>query len=128
MSVSQTLQTRLADMRKQALPIHDAQMAGFAFTPPVGGLVLIAISHSGETQFPLRAVLEAKKAGVKTNGLTNEPGSELARAVDVLLPTHTVERPAGSFAIAPRICQLAVLDQLLTRVRVQGLKRKRTRK
>jgi DNA-binding MurR/RpiR family transcriptional regulator len=52
----------------------------------------------------------------------------LARAVDVLLPTQTVERPAGSFAIAPRICQLAVLDQLLTRVREQGLKRKRTRK
>ena len=107
----------LFTMRKQALPIHDAQMAGFAFTPPVTGLVLIAISHSGETQFPLRAVLEAKKAGVKTIGLTNEPGSELARAVDVLLPTQTVERPAGSFAIAPRICQLAVLDRLLTRVR-----------
>ena len=107
----------LFTMRKQALPIHDAQMAGFAFTPPVTGLVLIAISHSGETQFPLCAVLEAKKAGVKTIGLTNEPGSELARAVDVLLPTQTVERPAGSFAIAPRICQLAVLDRLLTRVR-----------
>ena len=56
----------LFTMRKQALPIHDAQMAGFAFTPPVTGLVLIAISHSGETQFPLHSVLEAKKAGVKT--------------------------------------------------------------
>lgn len=115
----------LFTMRKQALPVHDAQMAGFAFTPPVKGLVLIAISHSGETQFPLRAVLEAKKAGVKTIGLTNEPGSELARAVDVLLPTQTVERPAGSFAIAPRICQLAVLDHLLTRLR--QLERKKTK-
>jgi len=110
----------LFTMRKQALPIHDAQMAEFAFTPPVAGLVLIAISHSGETQFPLHSVLEAKKAGVKTIGLTNEPGSELARAVDVLLPTQTVERPTGSFAIAPRICQLAVLDRLLTRVREQN--------
>lgn len=107
----------LFTMRKQALPVHDAQMAGFAFTPPITGLVLIAISHSGGTQFPLRAVLEARTAGVKTIGLTNEPGSELARAVDVLLPTQTVERPGGSFAIAPRICQLAVLDQLLTRMR-----------
>ncbi len=62
----------------------------------------IAISHSGETQFPLLAVLEAKKAGVKSIGLTNEPGSELARSVDLLLPTQTVERPAGSFEIAPR--------------------------
>ena len=94
----------LFTMRKQALPLSDAQMAGFAFTPPVSGLLLIAISHSGETQFPLRAVREATRAGVKSIGLTNEPGSELARAVDVLLPTQTVERPAGSFAIAPRIC------------------------
>jgi DNA-binding MurR/RpiR family transcriptional regulator len=107
----------LFTMRKQALPVHDAQMAGFAFTPPVNGLLLIAISHSGETQFPLSTVLEARKAGVPSIGLTNEPGSELARAVNVLLPTQTVERPAGSFAIAPRICQLAVLDRLLTRVR-----------
>lgn len=107
----------LFTMRKQALPIHDAQMAGFAFTPPVEGLLLIAISHSGETQFPLRAVQEARKAGVKSVVLTNEPGSELARAADVVLPTQTVERPEGSFAIAPRICQLAVLDRLLLRVR-----------
>jgi DNA-binding MurR/RpiR family transcriptional regulator len=117
----------LFTMRKQALPVHDAQMASFALTPPVTGLVLLAISHSGETQFPLRAVREAKKAGVKSIGLTNEPGSELARAVDVLLPTQTVERPAGSFAIAPRICQLAVLDRVLMRVQERGLARKRTK-
>lgn len=117
----------LFTLRKQALPVHDAQRASFALTPPVEGLVLMAISHSGETQFPLRVVLEAKKAGVKSIGLTNEPGSELARAVDVLLPTQTVERPAGSFAIAPRICQLAVLDRLLTRVQKRGLQPKRTK-
>ena len=67
---------------------------------------------------------------MRSIGLSNEPGSELARAVDVLLPTQTVERPEGSFAIAPRICQLAVLDKLLTRVRAleqkraKGLKRR----
>ena len=109
---------------RQALPIHDAQMAGFAFTPPVKGLVLIAISHSGETQFPLSTAREATKAGVKSIGISNEPGSELGRAVDVLLPTQTVERPEGSFAIAPRICQLVVLDRLLMRVR--ELEQKRT--
>jgi len=107
----------LFTMGKQALPIRDAQMAGFAFAPPVKGLTLIAISHSGESQFPLKTVLDARNAGVKSIGLCNEPGSELGRAVDLLLPTQTVERPEGSFAIAPRICQLAVLDRLLTRVR-----------
>ncbi len=107
----------LFTMHKQALPIDNDQAAGFALTPPVDGLVLIAISHSGETQFTRRTVLEAKKAGVKTIGVTNEPASELGQAVDVLIPTQTVERSSGSFAIAPRICQLAVLDLVLGRVR-----------
>ncbi len=118
----------LFTMSKPAQPIHDAQMAGFALTPPVSGLVLIAISHSGETQFPVASVLEARKVGVKTIGLSNEPGSELGRAVDLLLVTQTVERPEGSFAIAPRICQLAVLDKLLTRVRELEQKRIKSRK
>jgi DNA-binding MurR/RpiR family transcriptional regulator len=107
----------LFTMGKRALPIHDPQMMGFALTPPVDGLVLLAISHSGETRFPIQAAAEAREVGAKSIGLTNEPGSELARSVDVLLTTQTVERPAGSFAIAPRICQLAVLDRLLTRTR-----------
>lgn len=113
----------LFTMGKPAWPIDDAQAVDFVFTPPFAGLVLLAISHSGETQFPLQAVRAAQKMGVKSIGLTNEPGSELARAVDVLLPTQTVERPAGSFAIAPRICQLAVLDCLLSRVQASERKR-----
>lgn len=107
----------LFTLGKQALPVMDAQASGFALTPPLEGLLVLAISHSGETQFPLQVVKEARRVGVQTIGLTNEPGSELARAVDVVLPTQTVDRPAGSFAISPRICQLAVLDAWLTRFR-----------
>ena len=107
----------LFTLGKQALPVMNAQASGFALTPPLDGLLVLAISHSGETQFPLQVVKEARRLGVQTIGLTNEPGSELARAVDVLLPTQTVDRPAGSFAISPRICQLAVLDAWLTRFR-----------
>ncbi|MEK7675086.1 MAG: MurR/RpiR family transcriptional regulator [Verrucomicrobiota bacterium] len=106
----------LFTMGKQALPVQNEQMAGFAFTQPVTGLVVLAISHSGETQFPVQVVKEAQQARVKTIGLTNEPASELARTVDVLLPTQAVEPPRGSYAIAPRICQLAVLDLLFSRV------------
>lgn len=107
----------LFTMRKQSLLVLDPHSAAFAFTPPTQGLILIAISHSGESQWPIRTALEARKAQVQSIGLTNEPGSELARSVDVVLTTQTVERPAGSFAIAPRICQLAVLDLLLTHAR-----------
>ena len=101
---------------KQALPVQNEQMASYAFTSPVSGLVVVAISHSGETQFPVQVVRMAREAGVKSIGLTNEPASELARTVDVLLPTQAIEQPRGSYAIAPRICQLAVLDALFGRV------------
>lgn len=106
----------LFTLGRQALAIQNAQMMAFAFTPPVTGLVLLAISHSGETQFPVVVAREAREAGVKSIGLTNEPASELAQAVDVVLPTQAVEPPRGSYAIAPRICQLAVLDALFNRV------------
>ncbi len=99
---------------KQALPLTNEQALSFALTPPARGLVLLAISHSGETLFSLRAVQAARRAKVPTIGVSNEPASELAKAVDIYLPTQTVERPEGSFSIAPRVCQLAVLDQLVS--------------
>jgi len=106
----------LFTLGRQALAIQNEQMMAFALTPPVNGLVLVAISHSGETQFPVLVAREAREAGVKSIGLTNEPASELAQVVDVVLPTQAVEPPRGSYAIAPRICQLAVLDALFNRV------------
>jgi DNA-binding MurR/RpiR family transcriptional regulator len=106
----------LFTLGKQALPVQNEQMASFAITAPVTGLVVLAISHSGETQFPVQVVRQAREAGVKCVGLTNEPASQLARSVDVLLPTQAVEPPRGSYAIAPRICQLAVLDALFSRM------------
>jgi DNA-binding MurR/RpiR family transcriptional regulator len=107
----------LFTLQKQALPALDDQVLSFALTPPVEGLLVLAISHSGETRFPLRVVREARLAGVKSIGLTNEPAGELARAVDVVLSTQAVEPARGSYAISPRICQLAVLDALFSRVR-----------
>jgi len=107
----------LFTLGKQALLIQSEQTAAFAFTPPTDSLVLLAISHSGETQFPVRIVNEAREAGVPSIGVTNEPASELAQAVDVLVPTQAVESSRGSYAIAPRICQMTVLDALFTRVR-----------
>jgi len=105
----------LFTLGKQALPIETEQMASFAFTAPVAGLALLAISHSGETRFPIQVAERAREAGLQSIGITNEPASELASAVDILLPTQAVEPARGSYAIAPRICQLAVLDQLFSR-------------
>ena len=104
----------LFTLGRQAVVVQNEHMMAYAFTPPVTGLILLAISHSGETQFPVLVAREAREAGVKSIGLTNEPASDLAQTVDVLLPTQAVEPPRGSYAIAPRICQLAVLDALFT--------------
>lgn len=113
--VALILKDALFTSRRQALLIEDEQMASFVFTPPTHGLLLIAISHSGETRWPIRLVEAARQARVQSIALTNEPGSELARSAHIVLTTQIVERSAGSFAIAPRVCELAVLDELLTR-------------
>jgi DNA-binding MurR/RpiR family transcriptional regulator len=113
LGVATVLKDVLFTLGKPAQTVDDSQAVAFAFAAPVEGLILLALSHSGETQLPLLAAHAARRAGIPSIGVTNEPGSELARAVDWVLPTQTVERPAGSFAIAPRICQLAVLDRLL---------------
>lgn len=107
----------LLALGKQALAVGSDEALGFVLAPPVSGLALVAISHSGETAFVLRAVAEARAAGVPSVGVTNEPGSELARTASVVLPTRCVERPEGSFSIAPRICQLAALDRLVAEMR-----------
>jgi DNA-binding MurR/RpiR family transcriptional regulator len=107
----------LSAMGRQALPLMDEATLNFILTPPVKGLVLMAISHSGESRFALKAAKEGRRAGVPVIGMSNEPGSELAVSVDVYVPTQTVERAEGSFSIAPRVCQLAVLDRLVTMLR-----------
>ncbi len=116
----------LCTLGKHAAPLIDDQAIHFSLTPSAKNLVLVAISHSGETGFPLRAVSEANRAKVPTIGLSNEPGSELARSVDLILATQSVERPEGSFSITPRICQLAVLDRLVAHLR--GLTQTKARK
>ena len=110
----------LCTLGRQALLIQNEQMAAYVFTPPAGDVVLLAISHSGETRFPVQIVHEARESGVKSLALTNEPASELARLADVVVPTQAVESSRGSYAIAPRICQLAVLDQLFARLPATG--------
>lgn len=107
----------LFTLGRQALLIQNEQMSAYAFTPPAQELVLLALSHSGETRFPVWVVKEARAAGVRSIALTNEPGSELARAADIVLLTQAVEPARGSYAIAPRICQLAVLDRLFSALR-----------
>jgi len=107
----------LFTMGRQALLVRDDQTAAFVFTPHVDHLFLLAISHSVGTQLPIHLVRGAHAAQIPTIGVCNEPSSGLAKAVDVLVSTQAVESPRGSYAIAPRVCQLAILDALFSRLR-----------
>jgi DNA-binding MurR/RpiR family transcriptional regulator len=118
--VGMVLADVLCTLGKPAQTLPDEASVRFALAPRTDFLLLIAISHSGETRLPLYAVREAHVAKVPTIGLTNQPSSELGRSVDLLLPTRVVERPEGSFSITPRICQLAVLERLIERLRVDS--------
>ena len=102
----------LFTLGKTALPVSTDQEAQFALSGSADGLCLVAVSHSGETRFTVWAAREARGLGIPTIGLTNEPGSELALAVEVVIPTQAVDSPRGRYAITPRVCQLAVLDRL----------------
>lgn len=119
MGIGMILTDVLFALKLQALPVEHEQQLQFALTAPTTGVCLIAISHSGETRFPIDAVRQSRLAGIPTIGLSNEPSSELARSVDVYLPTQTVERPEGSFSIAPRVCQLAVLGEVIQSVKLK---------
>lgn len=103
----------LASLGKHTLVLTDDTMFNFVLSSADPRLVLVAISHSGESSLPLRAVLSAAQQRVRTIGITNDPASELAKCVDVLLTTDVVERPEGSFSIIPRMCQLVVCDRLV---------------
>jgi DNA-binding MurR/RpiR family transcriptional regulator len=106
----------LFTLGRPAAVIENERTGAYFLTSNPRDLMLLAISHSGETQFPTRTVREARERGFKTIALTNEPASELARLAHVVLPTQVVESARGRYAIAPRICQLAVLDQLFDRL------------
>lgn len=57
-------------------------------TPDHRDVLLIALSQSGETGEINRCVQQARRRGAATVGVTNNPGSELARAVDLALFTQ----------------------------------------
>lgn len=56
------------------------------------GDVMIAISNSGESKRVVQLVQEAKKLGVITIGITNNPNSTVAREAEMHIQTATMEK------------------------------------
>lgn len=80
--------------------------------------LLIAISHSGETEEACKAVERAKARGVLTCGLTNSSPSTLSSLADLVVLTTIAENLLGSYSCFSRIVQLAVFELVITQLLV----------
>lgn len=76
------------------------------------GDVLVALSHSGRTREVLDLVAEASARGATVVAITNDSGSPVARAADLVLATGVHEIGRRTETIMGRHAQLAVLDVL----------------
>ncbi len=78
------------------------------------GDVVIALSHSGETEELLAAVQTLTSIGATTIAITGDPSSSLARSSAAILhvPVANEAGPLGLAPTASTSCQLAVADGL----------------
>ena len=76
--------------------------------------VLLAISHSGETQEVLRLLEAIRRIGVRIIAITGNPASTLAQAADVALDCHVSEEacPLNLVPTASTTAALAMGDAL----------------
>jgi DNA-binding MurR/RpiR family transcriptional regulator len=85
-----------------------------------GSDVIVAISHSGETEELLTAVDVARKGGAKVIAITNVAGSPLAGSADFALTAAARETTFRSGATVSRIAQLVVVDALFVGVAIRS--------
>ena len=95
------------------LPVEVDVASEFRYRDPVlgPGVLGIVVSQSGETADTLAALQHMQAAGVTTAGIINSPTSSMARAVDLLLPTHAGPE-IGVASTKAFTCQLAVMAAL----------------
>jgi glucosamine--fructose-6-phosphate aminotransferase (isomerizing) len=104
------------------VPVDVDVASEFRYRDPVlaPGTLGLVISQSGETADTLAALRHMQAGGIQTAGIINVPTSSMARAVDLLLPTHAGPE-IGVASTKAFTCQLAVMAALATNLaRVRG--------
>jgi len=95
--------------------VRDIQARGFT-----GGDVLFGIAASGRTPYVLGAVAAARELGAAAIGLSCNPDSELARAVDVAItPVTGPEIIAGSTRMKAGTATKLVLNMVTTTLMIR---------
>lgn len=97
-------------IRAAAGPIWETQLA-FSLTLKPGD-VMIAISNSGESRQVVKMVREAKKNGVTTIGITNNPRSAIGSSVDYHIQTATREKLFLNEFCFSRVSAMTVMEIL----------------
>ena len=97
-------------IRAAAGTIWETQLA-FSLTLKPGD-VMIAISNSGESRQVVKMVREAKKSGVTTIGITNNPRSAIGSSVDYHIQTATREKLFLNEFCFSRVSAMTVMEIL----------------
>ncbi|MFT4042072.1 MAG: MurR/RpiR family transcriptional regulator [Gordonia sp. (in: high G+C Gram-positive bacteria)] len=117
---AQDLQQKLRRIGYVANAWTDAHLAltSAAVLPPKA--VVIAFSHSGETEEALSVIETAKQRGAYTVAVTNFPDSPLAHLADSVLTTVSRETRYRYGATSGRMAQLMIVDVIFIAVAQQN--------
>lgn len=94
------------------IPIIDPHMEAIAASHMSGDDVIVAISHSGESQGLIKVLEVAKGQQARIIVITGFSKSSIAQAADELLVTSANETDYRSDAMVSRIVQMAIIDCL----------------
>ena len=112
--VGQKISATFSSLGSPSLWLHPAEAAHGDLGRVTGQDVVIALSHSGETDEVLHLLPVLKKIGAKLIAVTGNPHSRLARQADVILDTAVKEEasPWGLVPTASTTAMLALGDAL----------------
>lgn len=80
------------------------------------GEVVLAISHSGETEEIIRSTKIAKDNGAKIIAITQNEKSTLAKIADINLPYVSSETLLETGAVSSKLAQIFIVDLIYTQV------------
>ena len=98
--IGQKISATLSSLGVPSLWLHPAEAAHGDLGRVAAGDVVIALSHSGETEELLHLLPVLKRIGSKLIAITGNPRSRLAKQADVVLDTG-VKNEAGPWGLVP---------------------------
>jgi len=107
--VGQKISATLSSLGVPSLWLHPAEAAHGDLGRVTASDVVIALSHSGETEEILHLLPVLKRIGSKLIAVTGSPRSRLARAADVVLDTG-VKNEASPWGLVPTASTTAMMS------------------